>query len=239
MKIMAAPTPDEGVRYYKPCLVVRQLITFAYDVSPNHVRGIPDWAKTDWFEVDARAATPAKIDEMRLLVRQLLADRFALRAHTQAMGDRRYTLVLAKADGALGPNAKAAADCVPVPPGAPEPPVVQPNKSERAPCGVSGSIRDGIHTRNYRGMTMKQFAGALPLGGETVVDETGLSGAFDFTVTVPADEPGQGEDQRTANVGADPALLPAIERQLGLKIVSTPGATYVLVIDSMRRPTEN
>jgi bla regulator protein BlaR1 len=78
-----------------------------------------------------------------------------------------------------------------------------------------------------------------------VVDKTGLSGTFDFTI-----EYAPGENDRFVRPGppnpdAPPpepqgaAFLRAVRDQLGLKLVSSKGPIRTLVIDHVERPSEN
>ena len=77
--------------------------------------------------------------------------------------------------------------------------------------------------------------------GRAVVDRTGLSGTFDFSLewarevlrkvqggieTVPADPQG-------------PSFRQALREQLGLKLESTKAPLQILVIDHIERPSEN
>jgi uncharacterized protein (TIGR03435 family) len=76
-----------------------------------------------------------------------------------------------------------------------------------------------------------------------VVDHTGLSGRWDFTLTWTPDE------TQFASLGvhippppdsaAAPALFTAIQQQLGLKLESTKERVDVLVIDRVEKPSEN
>src|SRR6202011_1388721 len=62
---------------------LRDLITKAYGVRYDQISGGPAWIKTDHFDFAARAAgeTPITTDQMRQMLRSLLADRFQLKVH--------------------------------------------------------------------------------------------------------------------------------------------------------------
>jgi len=78
-----------------------------------------------------------------------------------------------------------------------------------------------------------------------VVDKTGLSGSYDFTLTWTPDQmPGAG--QRPPGAPEPPPIDPngaslftAVQEQLGLKLDSQRGPVAMLVIDRAERPTEN
>ena len=89
---------------------------------------------------------------------------------------------------------------------------------------------------------MAQFAQTMdpPFTSRHVVDETGLAGAFDFTLDLlpyildqPPASPGRAIDVESAYIGALPA-------QLGLKLEPKTAPLEVLVIDHVEKdPTAN
>jgi uncharacterized protein (TIGR03435 family) len=73
---------------------------------------------------------------------------------------------------------------------------------------------------------------ALPVG-RTVVDRTGVTGAYDFDLRFdPQDDP-------VAKESNDPDLLTAVQEQLGLKLQSTRASVPVLFVDHIEPPTPN
>jgi uncharacterized protein (TIGR03435 family) len=108
-------------------------------------------------------------------------------------------------------------------------------------------------------MTMKQLAQNLPMmaggyiQGATVYDETGIEGAFDFTLSFSGagmigggGRGGRGGDGPPGAIpqASDPngaiSLYEAIEKQLGLKLERTKRPAQVLVIDHIEpKPIEN
>ncbi|HVW11164.1 MAG TPA: TIGR03435 family protein, partial [Bryobacteraceae bacterium] len=65
--------------------------------------------------------------------------------------------------------------------------------------------------------------------GRQVIDETGLTGKYDFQF---AFAPDLGEI-------AGPSLFTALQEQLGLKLESKKGPVEVVVIESVEKPSEN
>jgi uncharacterized protein (TIGR03435 family) len=106
-------------------------------------------------------------------------------------------------------------------------------------------------------MTMAQFADQLPQVANgyvhaAVLAKTGLTGAYDFTLSFSASGilqngvsgPGQAPPQSGAATAADPngalSLPDAVSRQLGLKLELEKRPAPVLVIDHVeQKPTEN
>jgi uncharacterized protein (TIGR03435 family) len=77
-----------------------------------------------------------------------------------------------------------------------------------------------------------------------VIDQTGLAGRYDFTLTWTPDETQFGGRGGQAPPPADPANAPpglftAIQEQLGLKLESTKAPVDVVVIDRLEKPSEN
>jgi uncharacterized protein (TIGR03435 family) len=97
------------------------------------------------------------------------------------------------------------------------------------------SLADAIYSYGY-------IAGEVD---KPVVDQTGLSGTFDFTI-----EYLPGENNRFRRSGAPnsddrprvtewPTFLDAMRQQLGLRLVSSKGSMRMLVIDYVERPFGN
>ena len=92
-------------------------------------------------------------------------------------------------------------------------------------------------------MRLTQLADRLaPLVGRAVIDQTGLTGNFDFDLEWTPDNvrvaPAPNDGPRIPPVNPDgPSLFTALREQLGLRLRSTRGPVEVLVIDSVSQPT--
>src|SRR5581483_2063328 len=62
---------------------LKALILMAYGISDFQLSGGPAWIAEDRFDVDARPATAASKEQMMVMLRNLLADRFGLRLHQE------------------------------------------------------------------------------------------------------------------------------------------------------------
>jgi bla regulator protein BlaR1 len=78
-------------------------------------------------------------------------------------------------------------------------------------------------------MKLDQWILAPFLSGRTIVNQTGLTGIYDITLTW----------SERPELGNAPDLSTAVQQQLGLKLESAKGPVPVLVIDSISRPSEN
>lgn len=161
------------------------------------------------------------------MVRGLLADQFKLTVHTETRQVPVYALVVAKADGTLGPqirpSASAGRDTAPPPSG-------PPDRNAPVPCGSHRS-RPGTMAARYQ--TMAELSQALSLiMGRMVVDRTGLAGKFDLEAAwTPAPGP-----PGPAALGVGPSTFTALEEQLGLSLASETGPVQYLVIDRAEKP---
>lgn len=72
--------------------------------------------------------------------------------------------------------------------------------------------------------------------GRPIVDQTGLSGTFDYTLEWRAESPPGPETQADTS---GPTLLDALKEQLGLKLVPATGRVSTLIIDHIEEPKPN
>jgi uncharacterized protein (TIGR03435 family) len=120
---------------------LREIIRLAYGGPDFLIVDAPDWIRAERFDIVAKADGNPERDQLFLMLRRLLADRFKLVIRTEKRELPVYALLRAKADGPLGPRLRpAAADCaaimVAVRQGQPLP------KSNRILCG-GGLTRPG------------------------------------------------------------------------------------------------
>src|SRR5688572_29646392 len=101
---------EPGGRFIATNMPLRTLITSAYDLRSFELIGAPDWTGAERFDIVARAArefgpaAPGRPDPDKLMLRSLLANRFALRVHRETRELPIYALTPARADGRLGPR---------------------------------------------------------------------------------------------------------------------------------------
>ena len=228
---------------------------FGTPLQISRVIGGPDWIDSALYEINARASTPWQRSpdgpprELFLMIRSVLEERFKLKTHMETRELPVYELVLARADGALGPQLRqSTTDCeaviAAVRAGAP-PPQRQPN--EPPPCGAMRGPARVL----AGGTTMTQFANMLtfvmadangPAGAadaRLVIDKTGLSGRFAFTLAwtperMPEGTPPPGLPPIDPN---GPPLVTALQEQLGLKLQPARSRMEVVVIDSVEQLT--
>jgi uncharacterized protein (TIGR03435 family) len=198
--------------------------------------GQPNW-DVDRFDITAKAAAPATREQLQLMLRALLAERFKLAVHTERREEPIWAIVLARRDGRLGPHLRPAqATCAELRAG------WQPKEpGEPDPCGTRTFVNALMTgTMSVRGFRLDQLGNlTLEIGRRPVVDKTGLTGTFDWELTWTPQRLLQ-----ATNNGGEPrdsgvSLFTALDEQLGLKFESQKGENAVLVIDHIERPSEN
>jgi uncharacterized protein (TIGR03435 family) len=216
---------------------LKSLIASAYGVKDHLVSGGPGWVDSSPYDIEAKVAGPdvpayKKLtrDQRSLMLQALLTDRFKLAVHPEIKELPIYELVIAKGGPKLA-EAKAGD--------------TYPNGFK----GPDGVAHGGMMRMDGRG----KFTGqALPLSTlvdmlsrqlhRTIVDNTGLTGKYDFTLEYTPDGPpaeGPSHDGASSPDPSGPTVFTAVEEQLGLHLNSTKGPVKTIVIDHIEAPTEN
>ena len=160
-------------------LPLRALVYYAWRIQMFELDGGPGWVASDRFDVAATFPEGTPTDQVRLMLRALLADRFKLRTHSEKRELPVYAMALARDDGRLGPSLrKSAADCA----AAPQP---TPGQLDRnAPCGFIGpaagsDFASGRAVMAFHGLTMDGLARFwIPALRRMVLNRTGLDGYY-------------------------------------------------------------
>ena len=214
---------------------VPNLISFAYKLGASEAREmaakLPRWAQQDRFDVEAQGPDSATKDQMRLMMQSLLADRFKLAAHFQAHDAPIYNLALAK-PGKMGPQLRLHSDADPC---------FADDELPR-PCGTLfvRNAPDGAISVGSSDVSMQKIANqlsALPPAkiDRPVVDGTGLTGNYDFSITFPKGVLGAGLSASEP----EPSFGKLLKDQLGLKLESATGPVRSFVVDHIEEPTPN
>ncbi|HEY1339028.1 MAG TPA: TIGR03435 family protein [Bryobacteraceae bacterium] len=218
VKVNRSSQPESGEvehgRLTFRAAAMRHLVASAYEMRLDLVSGGPGWTDTDRFDIDAKFDPNASEHMWRVMLQNLLSERFKLTVHREKRSTRVLVLTVAKG----GPKL---------------------NKSTEDPGVRSRCI--GSHPMTCTQRTMAEFADVLrrnSTGIEVpVLDETGLDGRYDFKLIFaePSASPAhaKGKDE-------DVPIFEALESQLGLKLKDAKRPIEFLVIDRVNRvPTEN
>ena len=242
-------------------VTLRMLVMTAYQRQPFQLAGGPPWQNSDKFDINARAEdAKASTDQLLEMLKTLLTDRFKLKVHTETREVPTYALVVSRGDGKLGAKLKPSSDTT-----CPDLKAQQqqqlealakggisalasmmPKPGETRPCSISpmqtapGSI--GLKASGQALSTLTLLL--TQFTSRPVVDKTGLTGLYDFELTIDLQtlmglyaEMGINVPPLPAGLPEGPSLMTQLEEDLGLKLDSQRGPGEVLVIDSAEPPT--
>jgi uncharacterized protein (TIGR03435 family) len=217
-------------RYSSNNVTLRRVVNLAYSpLLGTQIVGGPDWIDVERFDIEAKSEGNPTMEQLRLMVRSLLADRFKLRVHTETKELPAYALVIARNDGRLGPQLRpSTADCSKDSEAAAQAAIPAGPTGRKPGCGFSV----GDSSLSGKGGTMDALAAELSLVGRQVVDRTGLNGSYEINLEWSPDA-----DPTLQNGG--PSIFTALQEQLGLKLEAIRAPQEVLVIDGAERPSEN
>jgi uncharacterized protein (TIGR03435 family) len=198
------------------------LIAFAYDVQGRQIIGAPSWAENDKFDIVGQPDTDGQpnVRQMKVMFQKLLADRFKLAFHRDKRELPVYAITVVKG----GPKL---------------------TKSQGDPNGLPGIGFPRLGVMPAINANLGEVANVLQsvVLDRPVIDQTGITGRFDFTLTWTPDDfqfPGVQRSPAIVDPTATaPNLFTAIQEQLGLRLESTRAQAEVLVIDRAEKPTEN
>jgi uncharacterized protein (TIGR03435 family) len=244
---------------------LRLLVRMAYGLQDFQIVGGPSWQMTSKFDIIAKAPEGSATGTQDLLpmMKTLLSERFKLKGHTETRELPIYALMIARSDGKLGTDIKPSSSNCSDPADAQKRAQELAKgggaamlsalaKGETIPCTIMPMINPsnpgagGFGLRG-NGQTMRGLIQFLTqVTGRVVHDKTGLTGLYDFELrfdpqVLMALLPQLGLNipaGANANVPASdsPALLTALQEQLGLKLESQRGPVEVLIIDSAELP---
>ena len=188
-------------------------LAWAYKIGPAHFNNIQA-LQQEHYDITAKAAGPATTDEMRVMMRALLAERFKLQLHRETKEVSAYALVEAKGGHKLTPASA-------------------PDGNGVWPVQGPGMALTG------QSATLDQLAMFLadPLRAP-VIDMTGLKARFDFQLNIDKylTQPASGEAR------PDPVaiLQTALQKELGLKLEARKLPVEMLIVDHFEKaPAEN
>lgn len=210
-----------GSRLVLEAMTLYDLICWAYDIKSWQVVGGPAWAGTQKdrttldgvakrFDVTGKAQgeTVRSPEEFRQMMQELLADRFKLAIHSESRDTPVYSLLTER----NGP------------------------KFLKSAGNAKGVLRmSGSGKITGSGASIAQLANWFSNANgveRPVVDETGLTGHYDFTL----------EWSNPLNSTPDsfgPSIFTAMREQLGLRLEPRHAPVKVVAIDHAEMPGEN
>jgi uncharacterized protein (TIGR03435 family) len=198
-----------------------ELVKFAYGVHAKQVTGGPSWFDSEKFDIVAKPDTAGmpNVAQLQSMVKLLLGERFGLEFHREKKELPAYVITVDKAGVKLTK--------------------VETNRGSLPGFGGRGPGSIGVQNS-----TIPEFAEFMQarLMDRPVVDQTGLTDRYDFTLEWRPDTPPRADANSPSlpqNIEDRPDIFNAMRQQLGLKIESGKAPVEVLVIDKVTKPTEN
>jgi uncharacterized protein (TIGR03435 family) len=193
---------------------VQMLVTTGYNVHKSQIADLPEWVKTEHWDIDGLSNMDGRMDlpQLQTMIRKVLAERFGLQLHREHREMPVFALTVAKS----GPK------------------LTQSTADPKGRVGQHPKEGPGWHMELMTNASMADLG--LTLGFRTdrpIVDETGLKGKYDFQLKWLTD------DNHAGDPDAPPGLFTAIQEQLGLKLEPVKAPADVLVIDKVERPGAN
>jgi uncharacterized protein (TIGR03435 family) len=225
--VSVKPTPPERLNHlrYEKCTGGGPFVTegtpllwsieFAYQLRDSDLAGWPAWLESfaDAYEMEGRPAGRVTEQQCRQMVQSLLADRFHLKIHRETKERSVYLLLIGKNGSKLR---------------------VVKTDSPKTGGGVriNGPLMQSLsESEAPEGWDMPRLAGYLgdvPDVGRPVLDRTGLTGLYAFSLQFSRKD---GDDR--------PIVFLALQEQLGLKLEAAKAPLDVVVIDHVERPSGN
>lgn len=236
---------------------LKSLIMRAYNVQSFQISG-PSWMDSQRFDIIAKVPDGATREDARIMLQNLLADRFKLKLHKGSKEALIYELLVAKG----GIKMKEAAHIATAPAegagGPPPGPARGKDGLLKTPHGQLGiqATANGRMRMQGDAVTMARLTGILGMAlGRPVIDKTGLTGIYDVALDFSPEGMGPGPKAKGPPPGegggnpaeaprdsddSGPTIFTALQEQLGLKLESRKRPLDLLVVDSVQRaPTRN
>jgi uncharacterized protein (TIGR03435 family) len=194
---------------------VETLFLMGFSVHKKQIANAPDWVRTERWDIRGVPDVPGQpsLRQMQTLARKVLKERFGLVEHTEKREMEVYALTVTKGGQKMTPSAGD--------------PNGVPNENDRE--------NGGVRTMRVTNMSMQELSLVLKFFLERpVVDQTGLTGRYDFLMQYTFDE-----SRAPMEGNAPPTIFTAIQEQLGLKLEAVKAQADVLVVDKVERPGAN
>lgn len=234
MRMSGGPgTKDPGRITYNG-VTLKMLLKRAYDISPDQISG-PDWLDSERYDIVAKVPPGTTPEQFRLMLQNLLAERFELRQHRETKTLPVYLLTVAK----NGPKLEST-ETLPVYKDDEESKAASQKKASEALAAMRAARQRGELTygRSFHlpNATVSKFIQSLaPNVDRPIKDKTQIEGAHSFTLKwTPEGQLPAGDGPR------GPSIYAALEEQLGLKLQPAKEEIELLVVDhAAKTPTAN
>jgi len=205
-----------GQEFVSQGMSLRFIISFMYYVPLRQVTGGPEWLDSEVWDIAAKADHPRELDELREMFRNMLADEFQLKLEKDVKEGPVYALSVDKS------GLKMKVD---------DQPWDFDFLIKQGPGGVTIGKRVPIQRLCF------QLQMILEADGRPVIDKTGLTGYYDFTLSFLPEKWEVDRDKLRPEMRDRPSIFDAVRQQLGLKLEAQKGPVEYYVIDHVEKPS--
>jgi uncharacterized protein (TIGR03435 family) len=219
------------------------LLHNAFGLPDDRILNEPEWVRSARYDIEAKVdpADAPKLEKLQMdkrleMLLPVFEDRFGMKYHHETRTLEVYALVIAKG----GPKLQAAK---------------QPDEAGDGSKNGMGRVWMATSAKGVKvvaqGTKAEEIAEIISTQlGSTVVDKTGLTGAYDFTLefapemgsglmAMPPAAPTPGASAAQSPEAPGPSIFTAVQEQLGLKLVAQKEPVDVIVIDHIEQPSPN
>jgi uncharacterized protein (TIGR03435 family) len=194
---------------------LREATRWAYD-EPGARVGVlagPEWADTIRYDIVARATAASSVDQLRMMLRALLADRFKLVVRAERRENAVYLLTVDAKGHSLRPSTT--------------------NDPRRVQLDAKG-----LTFHNFTMNDLQLYLLNVPSVDRPVINRTGLEGRFDFSIPIllEAETP---EARTAASRGGNFFVFAEALEELGVRLDRGTVPLDVITIEKAERPAEN
>ncbi len=209
-----------GQEYVQQNFPLRLMISRMRWVPLRQVTGGPDWIDTQNWDIQAKADRPGyDREQMMVMLGNLLEDEFKLKLRKDVKEGPVYALSVDKSGLKMKVNESPEDFEIPV---------------QGGPGGVTVGKRVSMQRLCF---TLGQFVQGTE---RPVIDRTGLTGFYDFTVAfLPELPPGFNKDNLPPEMLSRPSIFEAVKQQLGLKLEPQKGPVEYYVVENIEKPVGN
>jgi bla regulator protein BlaR1 len=217
---------------------LKDIVGMAYGLKgDDQLIGAPGWMGSEYFDIEAKeseadieAAKKLTMAERRtqlsLMIQSMLADRFGFKGTIETRELPVYALVVAKG----GIKMKQVQPDPPPPPGTPPPPgahLPRLMKTGNQYTATAFPVEEFSHWLSHFD----------ELNNHVVVNESGLTGNYDFVLSGVAIGSIEGNHEAPEEPGT--SIFTALQEQLGLKLEPRKAPVEVLIVDHAEQPSAN
>ena len=212
------PMPN-GTGYIVRNMTVKGMMSVVYRIPARQIQGGPDWFSTEPFDVEAKTDGTYNLDDLHTMFKNLLAERFGLKFHSETRQGPVYDLVVDKSGVKMKPDGDVGNLKIPIVPSGP------------------GKFTGTKVPMSYLSWFLGQVTRSDP---RPVIDKTGLTHVYDFTLQFMPELPqGVSRSDLPPEMQNLPMLFDAVQEQLGLKLERAKGPVEHYVIDHANEPSAN